>query len=257
MVTVLSWTSAARGDRVDDLIRILEAPSTTFKVRLLTMAYLGRLADHRAVPALTRMLHARRDSIRHMAVSTLARIGHPSALPALNELGRRRHRLGAAARRAVQLIHKRAGAEEAKKRVFVTVGRFANKARAGGPRLARILRNALVRNLDKEPKVATRWPVVTPATSVSLPGFVLDGAIVGMHLSRLDGEMRLTCQIRVSVATYPGGSMKAFYRGEASVAAPTYLHPSALYREVINGAARGAIQKIVQRYLFRSEQPAL
>lgn len=256
MVTVLSWSSAARGDRVDDLIRILEAPSTTFKVRLLTMAYLGRLRDRRAIRPLTRMLYARRDSVRHMAISTLARIGHPSALPALNELGRRRHRLGAAARRAVQLIQKRSRSRS-RKRVFVTVGRFTNKARAGGPRLGRMLRDALIRNLDREPKVATRWPVVTPASAVSLPGFVLDGAIVDMHLTQQHGETRLTCQIRVSVATYPGGSMKAFYSGEASLAAPSYLHPSTLYRDVIEGAARGAIQKIVQRYLFRSEQPAL
>jgi hypothetical protein len=243
----------ARADRIDHLIRILETPGTSYKVRLLAVAFLGKLKSPRAVPALIRRLSDRSRSVRRLAVLSLGRIGDPSALPALRETG------GAHARRAIQAIERRRTEVPPDKRIYVTTGRFANHARLGGQRLGARLRAALLRELASRSEVTTRWPGAPPTADDlarrRMRGYILDGSIVSLdRVSSRERGYRLTCRIRVSVATFPGGSMRAFYKGESSVSVPdtdSQRSEEELVRKVVESAAREATQRILQGYLYR------
>jgi len=76
-----------------------------------------------------------------------------------------------------------------------------------------------------------------------------------LDASRSGSQMQISCSIKVSLATYPGNSMKAFYTGGASMAVgASQLTPSSsasLYGELIAGAAAGAKQQITNSYLSR------
>jgi len=301
----------ARADRVDDLVRILEAPSSSYKVRLLTIAFLGRFQDKRAVPVLRRMVDRRGRAQRRLAITALGQIGDPSAIATLQEISRTdRNQLGALARRAMVIRqHKERPAAPRRPRAYLAAGRFTNHARRGGAELGTLLGRSLLRSFAKHRTVAvetegipllhpaappggartgipllhpaappggarTGIPLLHPAAPpggartgialaavsarpTGLPSYVVDGSIIRLDQVQSGERQRLTCHIRVTVATYPESSMKAFYRGEATVEAPV-RHPVAeLYREVIEGAAQEASQRILQSHLFRKQRPAL
>ena len=255
LLLIAAAGTAAAEDRIADLTRMLEAPEASYKVKLLTMAYLGRFRARRAVPALLRLLRSTRSqAVRRLAIATLGNIGDPAALPALVEISRRdRFRLGASARRAMRKIEEQETGR--REQVYLTLGRFANRSRRGGRVLADMLRSALARGLRGEPTVVTDAGIRLTASDLGrrrLKGFLLDGSIVKLERRVRGTRQELACQIRVSVATYPGGSMKAFYRGEAAIDAPAWQPVEQLYREVIEGAAGEARKQILQGYLFAS-----
>lgn len=248
----------SRADRIDHLIRILETPGTSYKVRVLAIAFLGKLKSPRAVPALIRRLSDRSRSVRRLAVISLGRIGDPAALPALRATG------GSQARRAIREIQRRRTEVPTDKRIYITAGRFANLGRLGGPRLGGRLKAALLRELSGKSEVTTHWPGAPPTADDlarrRMRGYILDGSIVRLDRVSAGQEYRLTCRIRVSVASFPGGSMKAFYKGESSVSVTipdtdtdtdSRQLNEELYRKVVEGAAREATQRILRGYLHR------
>jgi len=247
-------------DRVDDLIQILEAPSSSYKVQLLTMAYLGRFHDRRAVPALSRMLDRGRPAVRRLAVTALGQIGAPEAMAVLHGLARsNRHRLGALARRAIQININERLAPPTGPRVRIAAGRFSNHTGQGGRDLGRLLGRSMIASFASHPEVAIaalRDPAgITPASAAA--GYVVDGAIVRLDRIRIGDRQRLVCHIRVCVATNPGGSMKAFYRGEATVEASARQPLVELQHEVVQGAAREATRRILHSHLFQQTRPVL
>ncbi len=251
--------TARAEDRVGHLIRILESPEATYKVKLLTMAYLGRFRARRAVPALLRLLDKTHShAVRRLAITTLGNIGAAEAVPALAAISRHnRYRLGASARRAMRAIARQ---RQRTKRVVVALGRFSNRTRRGGQQLAGLLRSSLAQALRQEPTVALDTGAGIKAASLDqsqIRGYMLDGSIVRMRRRVTNGRQLLTCQIRVSVASHPGGSMKAFYRGEASIDAAAWQREETLYRDVIEAAAGEASQQILQGYLFRQASASL
>jgi hypothetical protein len=86
-----------------------------------------------------------------------------------------------------------------------------------------------------------------------MKGFVLDGSILSLSERRSGDSIEISCSIRVSLATYPGNSMKAFYSGGASmeVSASSFRpeYAESIYKEIVEGAAQGAKQHIVRSYL--------
>lgn len=249
---VLCVPGVSRGrepDRIDHLIRILET-GPTFKVRLLAIAYLGKAKDARAVPALARMLSDRNRAVRRLAVASLAQIGDRSALQALQTIGLRADDLGLRARRAIREIERREARHDKSPRVYLTVGKVANHAGRAGNKLARLFRESLRSAVSQQPGVTTR-------ADAAARGYVLDGAIVDLRQTRSAGSLRLVCRVRVSVATLPDNSMKAFYEGQADAVAPGSEPVDALYRDLLEGAAREATRQILQEYIFDESQRPL
>jgi len=254
----LSWSTPARADRIDRLVKILQS-SDSYKVRLQVVITLGKLKDKRAVPALVRALSDENYTVRGVAATALGQIGDKRALPALKNLARRDRNsfVQSQAKKAIGLLKGGAGGggPPAGARFFVTVGKLTNKTRKGGQGLAEAFRQALLKEFSKVPGVATPWSDGDPSPTVlrkhRLKGFVLDGAILSLSTKPAGGGYEVSCSIKVSLATFPGNSMKAFYSGGASMAVdrvrPEY--EQTLYREIIEGAAQGAREHIARSYL--------
>lgn len=255
----LSWSAPARADRIDRLVKILQT-SDSYKVRLQVVITLGKLKDRRAVPALVRALSDENYTVRGVAATALGQIGDKSALPALKNLARRDSNsfVQSQAKKAIGLLEKGGaggGGPPPGARFFVTVGKLTNKSPKGGQSLSEAFRQALLKEFSKVPGVATPWSDGDPSPAVlrkhRLKGFVLDGAILSLSTKPASGGYEVSCSIKVSLATFPGNSMKAFYSGGASMAVdrvrPEY--ENTLYREIIEGAAQGAREHIARSYL--------
>jgi hypothetical protein len=241
-VAGVSHGREAAPDRIDHLIRILET-GPSFKVRLLAIAYLGKSRDSRAVPALARMIADRNRAVRRLAVASLAQIGDRGALQALRTISLRADDLGLRARRAIREIERRQAQKSKSPRVYLTVGKIANHAGRDGHKLARLFRESLLSAVSEEPGVTT-------SAAGAARGYVLDGAIVDVRQTRSASGLRLVCRVRVSVATLPDNSMKAFYEGQADAVAPGSEPVDALYRDLLEGAAREATRQILQEYIL-------
>jgi hypothetical protein len=119
------------------------------------------------------------------------------------------------------------------------------------------LADALLDQFARVPGVTTRWgrrrPTRQELSKSQLKAFILDGSIVSLSHKQRGQEVEISCTIRVSLASYPQQSMKAFYTGGATMAVPAGdFDPKGaepLYAELVAGAAEGARQHIVQAYL--------
>lgn len=261
LVTVLVFTLLATGDasadRVGRLIQILQTDAS-YKVRLQTVIVLGKLKSKRAVPALIGALVDEHYTVRGVASVTLAQIGDKRALP---ELKRRLaleknsfvlSQLG----KAIRTLERGSSAPPAGTRFFVTAGKMSNKS-VGGKDLAQVLGDALNKEFASVSGVITDWggrnPSAKELRKKKIKGFVLDGAIVSLSRKQVGSEYEISCSIKVSLATFPGNSMKAFYSGGASTMVSVRgfkaEYERGLFKDVLEGAAQGAQQHIMSSYL--------
>jgi hypothetical protein len=231
------------------LIELLET-SSSYKVRMQVLVHLAQLEHElgRVDAALRRALSDDSAAVRRVAGAVLARRGiRPRALPPTRRAARAHEQDRAARERQHQ--HQ--------DRIFVAVGTLASGARTGGREMARIFEAALRRELDAVSGVTTRWEGGAPSAAElvrrRMKGFVLDGAIKSLRRQRGGGQDRYACEVKISFATYPGNSMKAFYTGEASTSVPAgSLAAGAerrIYGEIVRSAARGAKERFVRQYL--------
>jgi hypothetical protein len=253
LLLTLAWPAQAGADRVDRLVRILKT-SDSYKVRLQVVITLGKLKDRRAVPALIGALGDSNYTVRGVAATALGQIGDKRAVSHLKRLARsdRNSFVKSQAKKALKLLRSGGLGPPAGTRFFITVGKLRNKARKGGKQLAEAFRNALLKEFSRVPGV---WSSSTGNVKMlrkhRLKGFVLDGAILKLGKRSSSGGVEISCSIKVSLSTYPGNSMKAFYSGGASMEVdrvrPEY--ENTLYREIVEGAAQGAREHIARSYL--------
>ncbi len=91
---------------------------STFSLKKVAIAALGKIGDRQAVPALAAVLGSRHwfsrrrgEELRYLAASALGQIGDPAALPLLSMLAAKGGRLGAACDAAAGAIEQRQGGE--------------------------------------------------------------------------------------------------------------------------------------------------
>lgn len=257
LAPLLLWSADVGADRIDRLNQILRT-DPSYKVRLQVAITLGKLHDKRAVPALMGALKDRNATVQGVAAAALGQIGDPSARSALKLLRRKGRSPFAKSQARKALAQLDAAALPAGgARFFVTVGKMGNKTAQGGKQLSQSLGQSLLQQFSKVQGVATSLSGPVPPSKVlrkrGVKAYVLDGSIVSLSHQRRGQEVEITCNIRVSLATYPQNSMKAFYTGGATMAvSASSFQPSVamqLYKELLGGAAQGARQHIVRSYL--------
>ena len=252
---MLGASTGAHADRVDRLVRILRT-DRSFKVRLQAAIGLGKLKAKRAVAPLTQMLRDRSDAMRGVAAAALGQIGDRTALSALRVALRKERK--AFAKKQIRQAIEALRASAKKPRFFIGLGKITNNANLGDRSIADALGRALTRHFSRLPGVVTRWrgsahPSARLLRRAGIRGFVLDAAVLQLSKQPRGGNVELSCAIRVSLATYPGNSMKAFYSGGAAMmVGRSELRAdteSSLFSELVAGAAEGAKQQIVDSYL--------
>jgi len=253
LALLTGWPAGAQTNRIDQLVRILQT-SDSYKVRLQVVITLGKLKDRRAVPALVGALKDDNYTVRGIAATALGQIGDNSALPALKRLYKsdKNSFVKSQAKKAIQALS--GGGSDgppAGSRFFITVGKISNKSGVGGTQLADDFKHALLKEFGRVPGVATPWSSQNPSPAVlrkhRLTGFVLDGAILSATSKSSGSGFELSCSIKVSLSTFPGNSMKAFYTGGASMQVDK-VQPRD-YKDIVEGAAQGAREHIARSYL--------
>ncbi|MCK5798884.1 MAG: HEAT repeat domain-containing protein, partial [Deltaproteobacteria bacterium] len=208
-------------------------------------------------------LRDKNETVQGVAAAALGQIGDKRALKGLRAVVARTSNsfVKSQAQKAIKRLSGGAGGgagPSPNTRFFVTVGKMSNKSRAGGARLSQVFSAALKRQFGKVRGVATTWtggkrPSAAALRKRRVKGFVLDGAITRMSQKNAGSSIEISCSIRVSLATYPGNSMKAFYTGGASISVPARGFSSSsafgIYKDLVEGAATGAREHIVQSYL--------
>jgi hypothetical protein len=250
-------TEAQAQDRITKLVKILETDSS-YKVRLQVVIALGKLKDRRAVPALLRALSDENYTVRGVSCASLGQIGDKSALGSLKKVASSDSEqfVRSQAEKAVKALAG-GGGPPTGARFFITIGKITNKSTKGGGQAPKVLGDALIKEFSRVGGVATDWggrlPSASELTKARVKGFVLDGSILSLTTTKNGGNIEISCNIKVSLATFPGNSMKAFYSGGASteVSAQSFRpgQEDGLFRDVLEGAAQGAKQQIVQSYL--------
>lgn len=257
LAPLLLWSAGAQADRIDRLNQILRT-DPSYKVRLQVAITLGKLRDKRAVPALVTALKDGNATVQGVAAAALGQIGDRSARSALKRLARKGRSPFAKSQARKALAQLESAALPGRgARFFVTVGKMGNKTAQGGQQLSQALGQSLLQQFSRVEGVATSLSGPVPPTKVlrkrGVKAFVLDGSIVSLSHQRRGHEVEISCNIRVSLATYPQNSMRAFYTGGATMAvSASSFQPSAamqLYKELLGGAAQGARQHIVRSYL--------
>jgi hypothetical protein len=245
-----------RPDRIGNLVRLLET-SRSYKIRTQVVVHLARFKDRRVTPALRRALSDEHATVRKAAALALKKRGvKPDALP----LSRR----AAAAERARKLEReRRLEAYNRKAQLYVAMGALGNSSGTGGEALGRVFAAAIRAEFAAVPAVTMRWegggrPSAAELKQRRMKGYVLDGAIRTLERRRRGKHYRYYCMVKISLATYPGNSMKAFYTGEASTRLPagevTPGRQKEIRLQIVKLAAHKARKHFVQDY-FAYHQP--
>lgn len=244
-------------DRIGQLVRLLET-SRSYKIRAQVVAHLARLKHERVTLALRRALSDEHASVRQAAATALTKRGvKPEPLPPSRRAAR-------AARDREQARERTLKAHNDRARLYISMGALGNSSSTGGAALGRVFGAALRKEFAAVPSVTTRWeggaaPTAAQLKKRQMTGFVLDGAIKTLERRRRGRHYRYYCMVKISLATYPGNSMKAFYTGEASTkllaAELTPARQHKIRREIVRLAARKARMHFVQDY-FAYQQPS-
>jgi hypothetical protein len=247
----------ARADKVDALTHsLLGDPS--YKVRVQAALVLGKLGDRRAVPALVKALKDENSSVRGVSCSSLGRLGDPSAVPALREATKDGESFvrQAAEKALAQLQGAAPSASKAK--FYLNVGGVANKARAGGAEASRMVREVLLRELQKTPKVTVAWdgggtPGAGDLKKRRMSGYYLDGSIVKLTTSPAGSYSEISCDLKMFIATWPAKSMIMFTTGGAAVQSGSSARAEEAARKDCLEAAAQAVHQNVVTFLKAQE----
>ncbi|HVZ74463.1 MAG TPA: HEAT repeat domain-containing protein [Polyangia bacterium] len=213
---------AAPQVKIDDLCKAL-LEDANYKVRVQAALVLGRLGDPQAVPSLIKALDDQNKTVRAIAAQALGQLGdHQSADP-LRELLKREGDpfVRAQTEKALALVSAETGSKKAK--IYLNFGPFTGGVKSANADAAKILHDALARELAKLPVVTlTLAPAdqkVFPKTG--LVGFYIDGNITRLDDVPAGGSSETSCDVKVMVAKWPSKSIILWTNAGASLQSGT------------------------------------
>lgn len=199
--------AAAPPGKVDELCHaLLEDPN--YKVRVQAALVLGRLRDTSAVPSLTRALEDPNKTVRAIAAQALGQIGDSSAVDPLKALLRRESDsfVRRETEKAVTLLgNAGAGAANKHAKVYLNFGPFTGGVKSAGADDARMIRDALARELGKLSVVTLTLANNDPKAFAKsgMMGFYIDGNITRLDDLPATGGSETSCDVKVMVARWP------------------------------------------------------
>ena len=221
-----SVVHAASDVKVDDLCKaVLE--DSNYKVRVQAALVLGKLGDHKAVPFLIKALADQNMTVRGIAAAALGQLGDGQASEPLRDLMKRESDpfVRGQAEKAVAALAGAGGAVGGgsggrKAKIYLNFGPFTGGQKSAGPEAAKIIQEALLKDLGKLPVVTL---TLSPAdqhnfAKTGLQGFYIDGNITRLEdVPTGGGSSETNCDVKVMVARWPSKSIIMWTNAGASL----------------------------------------
>jgi HEAT repeats len=193
--------------KVEDLTKaLIEDPN--YKVRVQAALVLGRLGDHSAVSSLVKALSDQNKTVRAIAAQALGQLADPIAADPLRDLLKREGDpfVRSQTEKALALVSTDAGSKKAK--IYLTFGPFTGGVKSAGSDAAKVIRDALARELGKLAVVTlTLGPAEQKAFPKTMQGYLIDGNITRLDDVPAGGSSETSCDVKVMVARWPSKSI--------------------------------------------------
>ena len=151
-----------------------------YKVRVQAALVLGKLADPRAVPWLVKALADANKTVRGIAAQALGQLGDAGATDPLRDLLKHESDpfVRGQAEKAIATLSASAGKRA---KFYLSFGPFTGGVKSAGPEAAKIIVDALARDLGKLPVVTLSLSAADQHNfaKTGLVGFYIDGNITG------------------------------------------------------------------------------
>ncbi|HVU49704.1 MAG TPA: HEAT repeat domain-containing protein [Polyangia bacterium] len=207
--------------KVEDLTKaLMEDPN--YKVRVQAALVLGRLGDHAAVPSLVKALSDQNKTVRAIAAQALGQLADPGAADPLRDLLKREGDpfVRSQTEKALALVSSDTGAKKA--RIYLTFGPFTGGVKSAGADAAKVIRDALSRELGKLTVVTlTLGPAEQKAFPKTMQGYLIDGNITRLDDVPAGGSSETSCDVKVMVARWPSKSIILWTNAGASLQSGT------------------------------------
>jgi hypothetical protein len=208
--------------KVEDLTKaLLEDPN--YKVRVQAALVLGRLGDHVAVPALVKALDDVNKTVRAIAAQALGQLADHEAADPLRALLKREGDpfVRTQTEKALALVSGDGANKKAK--IYLSFGPFTGGVKSASADAAKILHDALSRELGKMQTVTL---ALEPADQKAFPRSGLVGFYIDGNITRLDDvpagtSSETSCDVKVMVARWPSKSILLWTNAGASLQSGT------------------------------------
>jgi hypothetical protein len=204
--------------KVEELTKaVIDDPN--YKVRVQAALVLGRLGDHAAVPALIKALGDQNKTVRAIAAQALGQLGDHDAADPLRDLLKREGDpfVRSQTEKALALVTSESGGGK-KAKIYLTFGPFTGGVKSAGSDAAKVIRDALSRELGKLAVVTlTLGPAEQKSFPKTMQGFLIDGNITRLDDLPAGGSSETSCDVKVMVARWPSKSIILWTNAGASL----------------------------------------
>jgi hypothetical protein len=220
-VLVLGLLAQARAavppGKVDELCKAL-LEDQNYKVRVQAALVLGRLGDTGAVPSLVKALGDPNKTVRAIAAQALGQLGDQGAGDPLRQLLQRETDtfVRTQTEKALAAL---AGGGAKRAKIYLNFGPFTGGVKSAGPEAARLIHDALARELGKLQVVTLTLPTADQKNfgRTGMLGFYIDGNITRLDDSPGAGGSETSCDVKVMVARWPTRSIIMWTNAGASL----------------------------------------
>jgi hypothetical protein len=206
--------------KVEELTKAL-IEDTNYKVRVQAALVLGRLGDHSAVPSLIRALDDQNKTVRAIAAQALGQLADHIAGDPLRALLKKEGDpfVRTQAEKALALITSDAGGNK-KAKIYLNFGPFTGGVKSAGADAAKVIHDALSRELGKIQTVTLTLPAGADPKAfpkTGMQGFYIDGNITRLDDVPAGGSSETSCDVKVMVARWPSKSIILWTNAGASL----------------------------------------
>jgi len=211
--------AGAPAGKVDELCRAL-LEDANYKVRVQAALVLGRLGDLSSVPSLVKALGDSNKTVRAIAAQALGQLADQSAVEPLRQLLQRENDpfVRTQTEKALAAL---AGSGPGGKRakIYLNFGPFTGGVKSASGEAARVIHDALARELGKLQVVTLSLSAVDQKNFVKtgLLGFYIDGNITRLDDTPASGGSETSCDVKVMVARWPSRSIIMWTNAGASL----------------------------------------
>jgi HEAT repeats len=248
-VSAVAARAAQPPVKVEELTKaLIEDPN--YKVRVQAALVLGRLGDHSTVPSLIKALSDPNKTVRAIAAQALGQLADHDAADPLRDLLKREGDpfVRSQTEKALALVSAD-GTSNKKAKIYLTFGAFTGGVKSAGADAAKVIRDALARELGKLAVVTlTLGPAEQQAFPKTMQGFLIDGNITRLDDLPAGGSSETSCDVKVMVARWPSKSIILWTNAGASLQSGTRPQDKVSARKDCLEASAGQLAEDLGKY---------